>query len=118
MLITVLMPDQTKMQLEVAPTDLVFDGTDFVSPSKAKYVMLYQMPTSALSLAFDDIAVQTLLASTNVQAQVLDRTDDTATQTDPTVVAVPDPSDGDCVCLVNCSGTQLGFVSVQSVPNP
>ena len=118
MLITVLMPDQTRMQLEVAPSDLVFDGTGFVPPSKANYVMIYQVPTSAMSLAFDGIAVQTLLSATAVQAQILDRTDDAATQTDPTVVAVPDPSDGDCVCLVNCSGTQLGFVSVQPVPNP
>lgn len=112
MLLTVLMPDQTQVQLVVADNELVFDGSDFWGPQRVKYVILLTMPVAAVSLPFDDIASTLLQAEVRIRALVLNREPDPETQTDPQLLVASDPGNGTCVCFVTYTGTELRFVKV------
>lgn len=116
MILTVLMPDQSQVNVTVADDTLVFDGMDFLEPERIKYVVLYKMPVAAVSLPFDDIASVLLSASVRIRALVLNRFLNPYVGTDPKVVVVPKPVEGDqCVCFVTCKGTELRFVQVHTV---
>jgi hypothetical protein len=118
MLITIVMPDQSTPVLSVADTDLIYDGQNYVAPWAARYVELYTLPTHALSLPFDTVQSQGLDVAARIRAFITSRLPDTTEPTDPSVVAVPDPSPGTCVCFVTCSGTELRFVKVEIDTTP
>ena len=118
MLITVVLPDQSTPVLTIADTDLIYDGQDFLAPWAARYVELYQLPVSALSLPFDDIQSQGLVADVRIKAFITSRLPGGLPPTDPQVVSATDTSYGNCVCFVTCSGTKLTYVKVEIDPNP
>jgi len=118
MILTILMPDQSHAQIQVADTDLVLDGQgQFVEPRFAKYVALFHQPVDALSLPYDGLETRVMQAEVRVSAKVLDQAAYPAAETSPLIVTQPVPADtdGQCVCFVTCSGTELRFVQVHTV---
>lgn len=102
--------------LNVADTDLVFNGQDFVPARDALYCGLYTVSVDALSLPYKDIAAQMLTTQVILKAAVVNYSALAEPVTDPTVIAEADPSGGQCVCGVTCNGTRLSFVIVQQEP--
>lgn len=114
MLITVLMPDGRVVDLQVADTDLIYNGQGFVAPKDAEYVELYSVPTQALTVPFNAQHLITQLSTqTHIVARVLGYDLIASAVTSPEIVAAVGPSDGQCVCFVTCSGTELRFIKVQ-----
>jgi hypothetical protein len=105
------MPDQSTVTLDVADNYLVFNGNEFVNPSYLSYIELYTMPIAALSAEHRDIVVG-LQADVKIKALVISKSSVSVPVTDPSVVAEPDPANGECICGLTCNGTSLRFVTV------
>jgi len=112
MLITVQLPNGTA-SLAVADNTLVFDGFDFKTPSELKYAELYSLPVAAQSVPYKDVPEQVLLTAVRIRALVTNVDATSEPTTDPSLEAVPDPSNGQCVCGLTCNGTELRFAVVQ-----
>lgn len=115
MIITALTPGNASLQLDVADGLLVFDGRSFVEPSKLSYIELYTLPVEALSAEHRDL-VEPLLTRALMRALVVGKNPQSVPDTDPSVIVAPDPPDGNCVCALTCSGTDLRFVTVYPEP--
>lgn len=113
MLITVLLPSGSTASLDVGENTLVFDGSKYAEPLHLKYVELYALPVSAQSMPYKEVPAQTLSTAVRIRALVtaLDLTEEP--DTDPSLMAAPDPSGGQCICGLTCNGTELRFVVVQ-----
>ena len=113
MLITVQLPTGVAAQLAVAANTLVFDGEIFMEASAMKYVELYGIAVAAQSMPYKAFPSQVLSIAQRIRARVLsiDATDEPTT--DPSLVSQPDPSEGQCICGLTCTGTELRFVVVQ-----
>lgn len=111
MIITVQMPTGTAT-LGVAEGLLVFDGEQFVEPAHAAYLELFAIPVEALSAGFMSLAV-TLSAAVKIKAVVIGVDPTVVPVTDPSVVVAIDPTDGQCVCGITCSGTDIRFAVVK-----
>jgi hypothetical protein len=113
MLLTVQLPSGATAQLAVAPNTLVFDGEGFNQPWAIDYAELYSFPVSAPSMPYKEFPSQVLSTAVRIKARVLnvDNTDESTT--DPSLVTQPDPSEGQCICGLTCSGTEIRFAVVQ-----
>jgi hypothetical protein len=107
----VTLPNATQVVLKVADNTLVFDGHDFVEPSEAEYVMLYSVDVAALSLPFVEASI-TMTTKAYIKAGIVAYDAISVTPTSTSVVAEPDPSLGQCICFVTCTGTVLRYVRV------
>lgn len=114
MLITVLLPSGKQAQLQIADTDLIYDGQQFVAPQLAHYVELYTVPVTALSLPFNAQGLTNVLTTTVRWVVLVLGSEPLANAvTDPSAVIAPNPNpSGDCVCFVTCAGTELRFIRV------
>lgn len=112
MIITALLPGGTQVELTIAPDTLVYNGDVFVNPSYLTYIELYTIPVDALTLPFREQQEMALQTSVRIKALVISRNSTVVPTTDPAVVAVPDPSLGQCICGLTCTGTDLRFVTV------
>lgn len=101
--------------VNVPDGSLVFDGKDFVDPSKAKYVALvYTTQVDAVvqyPVAPGVMMGETLSWVNQLVCKVIG-IDSLATELPTDVVAVPEPADGMCVCGVTCTGTEIQQVLV------
>jgi hypothetical protein len=113
-ILTVHLPDQTLGAVNVADGDLVFNGQVFAQPSTVKYIALYDIPVSALTLEYKNV-VDTLHVSQQMLAYVEAYNPQTVPVTDPDVVAEPNPSTT-CVCFITCNGTRFQYVQVTKEP--
>lgn len=113
MFITLLMPNGSTASLGVADNTLVFDGSEFIRPADLKYAMLYALPVSARSVPYKDLDAQTLSAAVRIRALVQGVDPTETLVTDPSLVAEPDPVEGQCICGLTCNGTELRFAVVQ-----
>lgn len=111
MIITALMPGGGSASLGVAENTLVYDGQEFLSPDKVKYLELYTLPVQALSAKYRT-PQEFLHAAVRIRALVINRDPTVVPDTDPSVVAEVDPSGGQCICGITCQGTDLRFVIV------
>lgn len=112
--ITVYLPDQSLGILNVADGVLVYDGTNFVEPDVAKYVGLYDVPVSALTLEYKNL-IDALLVSQQVKAEVKEYDPQIVPTSDPDIIVAPNPSPT-CVCFITCSGTRIAYVKVIKEP--
>lgn len=113
-ILTVNLPDQTLGTVNVADGDLVFNGKEFVKPDTAKYIALYDIPVSALTLDYKNV-IDTLLVSQQTVAYVETYNPQTVPVTDPDVITEPNPS-ATCVCFITCNGTRFQYVQVTKEP--
>lgn len=97
--------------LNVADGDLVYNGITFVKPENADYVELRDIPVNALSLEYKGI-VEMLLVSQIISAKVIEYIPVAVPVSDPQVIVEPDPSSGQCICFITCSGLNLSYVKV------
>ncbi len=100
--LTVVMPDNSQVDLHVAPNTLIFNGMEYVEPKEAKYVMLYDVLVVANSLSAR-ASVSAFVISFNVMSEPT---------TDPRIISASDPGLGMCTCFVTCQGTNLHYTKV------
>lgn len=110
--LVVMLPASSQVALTVADNTLVYDGTKFVQPYEAKYVMLYTVPVSALSLPFNEVNPMSLQSSASAQCIVVAFNPVSTPNTDPSIEAFPDPSMGQCIVAITCHGTKITYVQV------
>lgn len=114
MILTLLMPNMRTATMDVADGVLVFNGDEFVRAAHLQYAELYIAPVEALSLNYKGLPALQLLTSVRYLARVIGSNPTQVIETDPQLVAVPDPSNGMCVCGITCQGTELQFVTVHT----
>lgn len=107
-----------KVYLAIPDNSLLFDGTQFVRPADAKWVWL-TATTEAVFLSPAPLPINEFehrVELTQEQGYVCQVIGTGITIADPPeVIAIPDPNDGECVCGVTCSGTDLQYVTVTYV---
>ena len=114
MQLTVYLPDSTTGVLDVADTDLVYNGTQFIKPEDALSVFLVRAPVQALSLPYKGVT-EMLVSSWTVRAFVQSRDAVPVATTDPQVVHTTDLSP-ECICGITCNGINLQYVQVKVQP--
>lgn len=105
------LPNQTSVAVVVAENTLVYDGHHFVVPEEALTVQLVTMPVDALTLPYETLAARQLVTDTAVIARVVAYTG-YGTVSSVNLIVQPDPSNGECVCMITCQGTDLSYVQV------
>jgi hypothetical protein len=102
-------------QLQVDSGSLVWDGTSFVDPTEATYVMLVTVVPTLISPNIYPVTVQAPIPSgltvTGTYLCVVTSIDPAITSGN-TVVAVADPLNGQCLCGITCTGTQIATPAV------
>jgi hypothetical protein len=96
---------------------LILSNGRFVSPQTAQTVTISRAPYSASFTTFGSTPITgSLTLSSEDEVRICWRepvgTDDYPNEN---VITAADPSDGQCVCGVTCSGTDLSYVVVQTV---
>ncbi len=109
--LTVVLPDNSTALLYIADLQLVFDGIRFVEPSDAKWVTLISVPVHALTKPFADIPSALIYTDAFVRAAVVGY--DALAYPIEDAVTEPDPSLGNCICFITCTGIDLRYVQVQ-----
>lgn len=111
MRITVQLPTGTAT-LDVADDVLVFNGEAYVQPKHAMYLELYSLPVNALSKPMQGLA-DMLHTQVSIKAKVVGIDPVVVPVSDPSVIQVPDPAEGMCICGITCAGTDIRFAVVQ-----
>lgn len=111
MQLEVYLPSGPNGVLNVADTDLVYNGSQFVKPEDALSVFLVRAPVQALSLPYKGVT-EMLVTAWSIKALVQSRTPSSVPVTDPDVVHVPDLSP-ECICGITCRGVNLQYVQVK-----
>jgi len=112
MIITVLLPSGAQATLGVAENTLVFNGQDFVTPEDLQYAELYTVPVQALSMPYRQLSSLMLSTMVKIKALVTAKDPTVVPTTDTQLVAADDPTLGQCLCGLTCSGVDLRFVTV------
>jgi hypothetical protein len=102
--------------LSIPDNSLVFDGREFVSPKKAKRVMLGLIGQANFMspgpVTLDQFQSRHALIMRNYFLCTVLGTDVSSTGQPSDVITIPDPNDGICLCGVTCTGTNIQYVKV------
>jgi hypothetical protein len=96
---------------------LILSGGEFVSPQIAPTITISRTPYSASFTTFGSTPITGSLTLASQDEVRICWREPVGTDQYPNenVVTSTDPSDGQCVCGITCSGTQLSYVVVQTV---
>lgn len=111
MIIRAQMPDGSIAVLDVADNTLVYDGQEFKAPSSLKYVEVYALPVEALTTNYKEV-VESIQTYASTKALVINVDPTSVPDSDPLLTTALDPSGGQCVCGLTCTGTDIRFVVV------
>lgn len=110
-ILTAVMPNQTRVQLAVAEGALVFDGSNFVEPARARQVALLNTQETPAVVAIKGVPAMLGFKGT-VLAGVVGYDPMSEPSTDSALVSATDPSNGLCICGITCKGTNVAYVQV------
>lgn len=112
MILTAILPDKTEVALDIADGTLVYDGQAFVEPANATYVGLYSVPVDAVSAEHRNVSGGAITTYQSYRCLVLSWDSETDLTTDPRVIVQIDPTGGECVCGITCTGTEIRYAQV------
>lgn len=110
--LTLVDPEGGELVVAIEDDALVFDGYKYVRPEHASYATVYEGPILSPTREFY-ISPMNVYTSFERRLRVLNVEPAGVGPFDPLdVVTAVDPSDGECICLLTCRGTQLSYVVV------
>jgi hypothetical protein len=104
--------------LDVPSTSLILSNGQFVSVQVAPSVTLMGVPVQFNFTPFDQAQLSQVLEQAQTQELRIcwREPEDIQQYPDTDVIMVTDPTGGQCLCGLTCSGTQLSYVQVYNVP--
>jgi hypothetical protein len=113
-----LVPFQGKQQIiDIPATALVLSQGQFVPVQVAPSITLIGATISETYTPFDAAQIQQILTSQQTQELRICWREPVESQqySDNGVIEANDPSGGQCICGVTCSGTEIAYVQVKNV---